>query len=410
MASPTKYTQAFDFSDFAADNPSAPLPGTRVDIELAAIQASSDEVVDAIADVRRSDGALKNGIVTADSLAADLSIGFTMAGTWAVDTVYAGGDGVAYNDSFYKSRVAHTATLGNAPAEGATTDTWMYLFSISALAIADGSVTPAKLDGTALAAFRALLVVGAEGIVASTNKATPADADMFGIADSADSDAQKKLSWANLKAGIFSALGALIIAGTAKTTLVDADSFAMADSAAASATKQITWSSLKTAIGTALGAIIAAATGKSVLVDADVFVVADSAASSASKKATLSNLKTYLTTSLFATLNTAAQVITGGARVTSYDLGTPTAASTVTLDPGNRPLQHLTNNAAFTLAPGSNGGSIIHEVLNGGSAGAITTSGFTKVDGSFTTTNGSKFICSIVRSQNYSYLNIRALQ
>lgn len=111
-----------------------------------------------------------------------------------------------------------------------------------------------------------------------------------------------------------------------------------------------------------------------------------------------------------AKLNVEDQVLTGGARVTSKSLGTPTAASTVTLDPGDRPLQHLTNNAAFTLAPGTNSGSILLEIVNGASAGAITTSGFTKVDGSFTTTSGHKFICSVVRSQNYSYLNIAALQ
>lgn len=111
-----------------------------------------------------------------------------------------------------------------------------------------------------------------------------------------------------------------------------------------------------------------------------------------------------------AKLNVEDQVLTGGARVTSKSLGTPTAASTVTLDPGDRPLQHLTNNAAFTLEPGTNSGSILLEIVNGASAGAITTSGFTKVDGSFTTTSGHKFICSVVRSQNYSYLNIAALQ
>jgi hypothetical protein len=113
-----------------------------------------------------------------------------------------------------------------------------------------------------------------------------------------------------------------------------------------------------------------------------------------------------------AALDVEDQTLTGGARVTSKSLGTPTNGSTVTLDPGDRPIQHLTNNVAgFTLAPGSNGGSIILEILNGASAGTITTSGFTKVSGdSFTTTNGHKFHCSVIVGNAYSSLSVLALQ
>ena len=111
-----------------------------------------------------------------------------------------------------------------------------------------------------------------------------------------------------------------------------------------------------------------------------------------------------------AKLDTADQTVTGGARVTSLSLGTPSAASTVTLDPGDRPLQHLTNNAAFTLAPGSNSGSIILDITNGASAGVITTSGFTKVIGAFTTTNGHKFRCVSVVGNAGSTLTIQAMQ
>lgn len=109
-------------------------------------------------------------------------------------------------------------------------------------------------------------------------------------------------------------------------------------------------------------------------------------------------------------INVEDQTLTGGARVTSKDLGTPTAASTVTLDPGDRPIQHLTNNAAFTLAPGSNSGSLLLDITNGASAGAITTSGWTKVTGAFTTTNGNKFRCSCSIGNAGSLLSIQALQ
>ena len=85
-------------------------------------------------------------------------------------------------------------------------------------------------------------------VAGATDKATPVDADTLGLSDSAAAGVLKKLTWANLKAGVFAAWGALIGAGTTKATPVDADAFAMMDSAAANATKTLTWANLKAAI------------------------------------------------------------------------------------------------------------------------------------------------------------------
>ncbi|MER9911714.1 hypothetical protein NKJ71_13880 [Mesorhizobium sp. M0050] len=85
----------------------------------------------------------------------------------------------------------------------------------------------------------------AASIHAATGKTTPVDADELGIADSAASFALKKLTWANLKATMWTAWGSLTNGGTGKTTPVDADLFAMADSAASNATKSLSWANLK---------------------------------------------------------------------------------------------------------------------------------------------------------------------
>lgn len=116
--------------------------------------------------------------------------------------------------------------------------------------------------------------------------------------------------------------------------------------------------------------------------------------------------------SAYAKLDTADQTVTGGARVTSLALnsGNAVTSGTLTLDPGDRPLQHYTNGGAHTLAPGSNTGSIILDITNNGSAGAITTSGWTKVVGAFTTTNGHKFRCHASVANGGSLLSIQALQ
>ena len=107
-------------------------------------------------------------------------------------------------------------------------------------------------------------------------------------------------------------------------------------------------------------------------------------------------------------LNTA---LTGGFTSSSYNLGTVTSG-TVTPDPTNGNLQHMTANGAFTLAVPTASGeyTIAIEVLNGASAGAISTSGFTKVNGdSYATTNGNKYIFQITKHKNYSLLTIVSL-
>lgn len=72
MADPVRYSPSYDFSEFQAVQPTTPLPGVQIDVQFADISQSTTELRDAILDIRRSDGALVNGIVTEDSLADGL--------------------------------------------------------------------------------------------------------------------------------------------------------------------------------------------------------------------------------------------------------------------------------------------------------------------------------------------------
>lgn len=102
--------------------------------------------------------------------------------------------------------------------------------------------------------------------------------------------------------------------------------------------------------------------------------------------------------------------LTGGFTATSYSNGT-VSSGTLTPSGLNGNFQHYTANGAHTLAPPSTTASIILECLNGASAGAITTSGFTKVTGdTYSTTNTYKFLFFITKSNSYSHLHIQALQ
>lgn len=75
MSDPQKYERTYSFTDFQAGNPSAPLPGIQVDNEMENIEQALGGAIDAIKDVRRSDGKLKNGIVTVDSLDPQVAAG-----------------------------------------------------------------------------------------------------------------------------------------------------------------------------------------------------------------------------------------------------------------------------------------------------------------------------------------------
>jgi hypothetical protein len=74
------------------------------------------------------------------------------------------------------------------------------------------------------------------------------------------------------------------------------------------------------------------------------------------------------------------------------DSGTK-SSGTVTFPPTDAVFVSYTNGGAHTLAPSTYFGSFYIDITNNASAGAITTSGWTHVSGSFDTTNGHKFRC-----------------
>ncbi len=97
-----------------------------------------------------------------------------------------------------------------------------------------------------------------------------------------------------------------------------------------------------------------------------------------------------------------------------YDGGTQ-STGTYTPDESNGQKQRLINGGAFTLAPPTNYTNVEVLITNNGSAGAITTSGFTQVVGdSFDTTNTNQFLCNISTTfdgtSTISVLNVIALQ
>lgn len=156
------------------------------------------------------------------------------------------------------------------------TNTGIYKFSTLGIGISVNGVSRYSDDGTTItigtlsglvkrtvgvesAAVDGTDFISPSAIHSATSKAPPVDADELPMVDSAASFALKKLTWANMKASVFSAWGALISAATAKTTPVDADAFAFMDSAASNATKQLTWANLKATLTTYFDTLYATA-------------------------------------------------------------------------------------------------------------------------------------------------------
>lgn len=65
---PTKPQISFSYTSWQQDQQGAPIPGTRMDADLAELTRSAGDTIDALADLRRSDGKLNNQIVTPDAL------------------------------------------------------------------------------------------------------------------------------------------------------------------------------------------------------------------------------------------------------------------------------------------------------------------------------------------------------
>jgi hypothetical protein len=105
-----------------------------------------------------------------------------------------------------------------------------------------------------------------------------------------------------------------------------------------------------------------------------------------------------------------ADVLTAGFATTPYNAGTK-SSGTFTPDEANGNFQYGVNGGAHTLAPPTNNCTLIIQYTNNGSAGTITTSGFTKVTGSsLSTTSGDDFFFYITKNNGFSHLHVTALQ
>lgn len=116
MPYPDKITLGYSYTGFAQGLGNGSFPGSQLDADLAQVATDTNSLNDFVRNVVRSDGKLQNGIVNAESFAADARAAFNSTwvpkGNWATATDYAVGDVVNTNANTlgYLCLVAHTSS------------------------------------------------------------------------------------------------------------------------------------------------------------------------------------------------------------------------------------------------------------------------------------------------------------
>ncbi len=138
MSQPIRYTPSYNFSGFQELNPTAPLPADRLDTELNNIRTTTDQVCNNLALIQRDDGQLRNGIVTADALAASLKVADTVSAIAAAASAAEAAasaasvaDVIQVENSIRRNAYLDFVVTGLAPSIGAPPDESL-TFSVSA--------------------------------------------------------------------------------------------------------------------------------------------------------------------------------------------------------------------------------------------------------------------------------------
>lgn len=211
MAQPTPYSRLYNFTQYATANPSAPYQPAYTDAELNAIATTLRETLINISLIQRDDGALKNGVVTQDSLSATLAAlfataGSTIRGDWVTATVYALKDVATQGGVTYICAIEHTSGTF---ATDLAADKWVALNSGTTIAAANVTSTPSG-DVIATNVDAAIAELASEKLAKAQN-----------LADLAS----RATAFANLVAGGGTVTGALTMSGarinTAQGTSID---------------------------------------------------------------------------------------------------------------------------------------------------------------------------------------------
>lgn len=112
LSQPDPYARQFSFKAFQVANPSTPLPGVQVDVELNAIKTTLDQLLTNIALIQRDDGEIGNSLVGLEQIDGSLiALGFGRPTAWATATTYEVDSAVFQDNKLYICLTAHTSNV-----------------------------------------------------------------------------------------------------------------------------------------------------------------------------------------------------------------------------------------------------------------------------------------------------------
>lgn len=152
MTQPVPYTRKANFTEAAVANPASPIAPASLDLEFNAILQTLGMAALNLGLIQRDDGALRNALVSLDSLKPDVLIALGAGsewrprGAWITDQDYLVSDVVSEGTRTLVATVPHQAAVDI--DDDIAAGYWTLIFDTSGTTPADGSVTTAKLaDG-----------------------------------------------------------------------------------------------------------------------------------------------------------------------------------------------------------------------------------------------------------------------
>lgn len=176
MPQPTPYVRQYSFASFQGQNPTAPLPAQKLDLELTKVKATLDQVLTNLALIQRDDGALANGSVGRAQLDGVLiSLGFDRPSLWATTTAYKVNSAVFQSNGLYICAVAHTSGVfatDLAASKWVLTADFSSLASTASASAAAAAASAAAAAGSQTSATASMSSASASAISATASAAS----------------------------------------------------------------------------------------------------------------------------------------------------------------------------------------------------------------------------------------------